>query len=185
MVEKLSGICDIVLHHHERYDGKGFPNGFKGESIPLGARILAAVSDYCRIVNCWPKDRQTIRKKLKDHHDIAFDPSGIKTTEKCLRLAAEKILMGGIHKKYDPAVVTAMISIFRQEEAGKFEKESGLMPLESLRPGMVIPQDLFMNNGRLLLAQSTVLDDASIRAIQKMAQIKMIPETITVASGEK
>jgi HD-GYP domain-containing protein (c-di-GMP phosphodiesterase class II) len=34
----------IILHHHERYDGNGYPDGLKGENIPLGARILA-VSD--------------------------------------------------------------------------------------------------------------------------------------------
>ena len=31
----------IVMHHHERYDGKGYPDGVKGDEIPLGARIVA------------------------------------------------------------------------------------------------------------------------------------------------
>jgi putative two-component system response regulator len=39
--EVLSDIADIVLHHHERWDGKGYPDGLKGEDIPLGARIIA------------------------------------------------------------------------------------------------------------------------------------------------
>lgn len=34
------GIVDMVLHHHERYDGGGYPTGLKGASIPLGARII-------------------------------------------------------------------------------------------------------------------------------------------------
>lgn len=38
-LQKL-GIVDMVLHHHERYDGKGYPHGLKGASIPLGARII-------------------------------------------------------------------------------------------------------------------------------------------------
>ncbi len=36
-----SGICEMVLYHHERYDGNGYPFGIKGEAIPLGARIIA------------------------------------------------------------------------------------------------------------------------------------------------
>ena len=35
------GLKEIVLHHHERYDGKGYPSGLKAEEIPVGARIIA------------------------------------------------------------------------------------------------------------------------------------------------
>jgi HD-GYP domain-containing protein (c-di-GMP phosphodiesterase class II) len=35
------GVCEIVLAHHERYDGTGYPNGLRGRDIPLGARIVA------------------------------------------------------------------------------------------------------------------------------------------------
>lgn len=36
-----AGICEMVLYHHERYDGQGYPLGLKGDDIPLGARIIA------------------------------------------------------------------------------------------------------------------------------------------------
>jgi len=39
-------ILMIVRHHHERFDGTGYPDGLKGESIPLGARILAVADTY-------------------------------------------------------------------------------------------------------------------------------------------
>ena len=39
--EHFSKIAAIILHHHERWDGKGSPFGAKGEEIPLGARIIA------------------------------------------------------------------------------------------------------------------------------------------------
>ena len=34
-------LVQIVLHHHERYDGRGYPEGLKGENIPIGARVIA------------------------------------------------------------------------------------------------------------------------------------------------
>ena len=34
-------VADVVRSHHERYDGKGYPDGLKGEDIPFGARIIA------------------------------------------------------------------------------------------------------------------------------------------------
>jgi HD-GYP domain-containing protein (c-di-GMP phosphodiesterase class II) len=36
----------LVLHHHERYDGKGYPAGLAGEDIPLGSRIVAVVDSF-------------------------------------------------------------------------------------------------------------------------------------------
>lgn len=39
--ESLKGVAEIVLFHHERWDGTGYPEGLSGESIPLGARIIA------------------------------------------------------------------------------------------------------------------------------------------------
>jgi len=45
-VPSLSNILPIVLHHHERMDGKGYPDGLKGEDIPLWARITAVGDTY-------------------------------------------------------------------------------------------------------------------------------------------
>lgn len=47
----FSKIKDIVLFHHERYDGKGYPNGLRGEEIPLGARIIAIADTYDAITS--------------------------------------------------------------------------------------------------------------------------------------
>lgn len=41
-----SGILDIVLYHHERYDGTGYPKGLKEEEIPLPARIIAVADAF-------------------------------------------------------------------------------------------------------------------------------------------
>ena len=45
-LEGLAGIVPLVLHHHERWDGGGYPAGLAGEEIPLGARILAAADSF-------------------------------------------------------------------------------------------------------------------------------------------
>lgn len=39
-------VADIVLHHHERWDGAGYPDGLRGEAIPLGARIIFVADAY-------------------------------------------------------------------------------------------------------------------------------------------
>lgn len=45
-VGALQGVVPIVRHHQERYDGTGYPDGIKGDEIPVGARIIAVVDAY-------------------------------------------------------------------------------------------------------------------------------------------
>jgi len=49
LVERIEGygpIAEIVLHHHERFSGGGYPTGIAGDAIPLGSRIIAAADTY-------------------------------------------------------------------------------------------------------------------------------------------
>lgn len=45
-VGALQGVVPIIRHHQERYDGSGYPDGLKGDGIPVGARIIAVVDAY-------------------------------------------------------------------------------------------------------------------------------------------
>lgn len=45
-IKQLQHILPLIRHHHERIDGKGYPDGLKGEEIPLGARILHVADSY-------------------------------------------------------------------------------------------------------------------------------------------
>ncbi len=54
IIKKIKFLFDIglvVRHHHERYDGKGYPDGIKGEEIPLEARIIAVADTYDAITS--------------------------------------------------------------------------------------------------------------------------------------
>jgi putative nucleotidyltransferase with HDIG domain len=55
---KKNGIKDIVLHHHERYDGGGYPHALKGESIPLGARIVTLADAFSAMLQKRPYKNQ-------------------------------------------------------------------------------------------------------------------------------
>ncbi len=49
LVERIEGygpVAEIILHHHERFTGAGYPTGIAGEAIPLGARIISAADTY-------------------------------------------------------------------------------------------------------------------------------------------
>jgi len=47
----LADLEDIVLHHHEYWDGTGYPDGLAGEAIPLASRILCVAADYDAMIS--------------------------------------------------------------------------------------------------------------------------------------
>ncbi len=77
-VEFLLGVVPIIKHHHERYDGKGYPDGMKGEDIPLLARIVSVVDTYDAMTTDRPyRKAMTVEEALKEIHHCSgtqFDP---------------------------------------------------------------------------------------------------------------
>ncbi|MCL1988806.1 MAG: response regulator [Firmicutes bacterium] len=75
--EYLRHCYDIARHHHERWDGKGYPDKLAGEKIPLSARIVAVVDVYDALVSkrCYKEEFSTevamdiIRKESGSHFD--------------------------------------------------------------------------------------------------------------------
>ena len=74
----LDGEKLIVRHHHERFDGQGYPSGLKGEEIPLGARIVCVADAFDamrsqRLYNN-PLSKEEIVQKLEEKSGTQFDP---------------------------------------------------------------------------------------------------------------
>lgn len=54
-IEELSGPLEMIKHHHENYDGSGYPSGLKGDTIPLGSRILLVADAWDAMVSDRPE----------------------------------------------------------------------------------------------------------------------------------
>ncbi len=87
-------VVEIVRHHHERWNGTGYPNGLAAEEIPMGARILAATDsldalssdrDYRR---AYPLDRAMAMVEAEAGR--SYDPEVVRTLKTCYIAAAEK-----------------------------------------------------------------------------------------------
>ena len=74
----LSGIAQLILKHHERWDGKGYPLGISGNEIPIECRILAIVDAYDAMTNDRPyskaKTEQEALSELLKCSGSQFDP---------------------------------------------------------------------------------------------------------------
>jgi len=76
---RLQPVLPGILHHHERYDGGGYPDGLAGEDIPLMARILAVADSYRSMLISRPhRDEMTIseaRDEISRGSGTQFDPA--------------------------------------------------------------------------------------------------------------
>ncbi len=74
----LKDAVPIILHHHERYAGHGYPYGLRGNEIPLGTRIVAIADAYDAMVNDRPYKQSVTHEgaivELRRHAGTQFDP---------------------------------------------------------------------------------------------------------------
>jgi putative two-component system response regulator len=72
------GFAPIIRHHHERFNGTGYPDGLKGEQIPLGARIVAIADAYEAMVHGRPyqpsQPHERVAAELRRLSGAQFDP---------------------------------------------------------------------------------------------------------------
>jgi len=80
----VAPVADWVLHHHERWDGAGYPHAVAGETIPLGARIIFVADAY----DAMTSDR-VYRERLSDE-------AALEELERCAG------------SQFDPEIVTAL-----------------------------------------------------------------------------
>lgn len=99
-IDAIKDCLVAVLHHHERYDGGGYPAGLKGENIPLDARILAVADAY---------DAMTSERPYR---------CGKMTCEQAL---AELTSCAG--KQFDPRVVEVFVSLFEEPKLAEMRSE--------------------------------------------------------------
>ncbi|MDO9534508.1 MAG: diguanylate cyclase [Bacillota bacterium] len=75
----LSGVAELILLHHEKWDGSGYPYGFKGEKIPIECRILALVDAFDAMTNDRPYRKaiswDEAREEIIKYSGTQFDPA--------------------------------------------------------------------------------------------------------------
>jgi response regulator RpfG family c-di-GMP phosphodiesterase len=134
-----------IRSHHERYDGKGYPDGLALDQIPLGARILTVANEYDNLL------------------------SGTLLGEQLGRDDAQAFMVENHGKRYDPSVIDAFVRVLEREQGqGHYVSELKLT-VADLRDGMVLTRDLFGRNDMLLLKRGQVL---SHKFIVKLRQLQ-------------
>jgi len=88
-IQFLHDIIPLIFYHHERWDGKGYPSGLKGEEIPVGARIIALADAYQALTSDRPYrkayNKVEVTKILKNESGVKYDPNVINAFLKILK----------------------------------------------------------------------------------------------------
>lgn len=89
--KEMEAVAELILGHHERWDGKGYPRGLKGEEIPLLTRIISIADSYDAMTNTRsyrkPLSKYKAIEELQKNAGTQFDPL-------LVHLFIEKVIMG-------------------------------------------------------------------------------------------
>ncbi|MCR2746218.1 HD-GYP domain-containing protein [Limnobacter parvus] len=125
---EMTNVSAIIRHHHERYDGQGFPDGLAGESIPLGARILAAAEDFDELQLGWLASKE-------------FDEQ-----------QAQAFLQGAAGKRYCPIVISVLPVALEKLKASEKSHEK-ILHGEDLCEGFMLSRDFVGPDGFMWLSK--------------------------------
>lgn len=140
---QLQRVAKFVRSHHERIDGKGFPDGLQGDELPFGAQILAVASDYFALQ----------AGRLAERRHAASE--------------AQALVLGGAGTRYEASVVQAFAAAVREEPAVK--PTDRVVHASEIEAGMVLARDLLSPQGTLLLAAGFVFDSRVVRQVREFA----------------
>ncbi len=105
-IEELAEVIQIVRHHHERFDGSGYPDSLAASDIPLGARILGVADAFDALTSRRPyRDALSTEEALTVLEDAAgtqFDAVIVRAFVSCLADDQIAALAGGSRRSLDP-----------------------------------------------------------------------------------
>ncbi len=133
-----------VRHHHERFDGNGYPDGLAGVDIPLGARIIAVANAYDKLLNSRFSFANTTPAQ------------------------AMHVARGRVNSEFDPAVLEALGEVIRDIDNQMKNGYEIEIDVADLRPGMVLSRDLVSTSGAVLAKKNHAVEPSQIVDLQRM-----------------
>ena len=158
--EGLSRVALFIRHHHEKYDGTGYPEELTGRDIPLGSRIIAVADRYDVLINTNRFGASILPEKAIDY------------------------LTRHANTEFDPEVVQSFIIAREKGEAEVKEEIEIELTIKDLRPGMVISHDMRTVSRRLLLPGNSKITEENLRRIRKYQQYDPVIDGIFIYNPE-
>lgn len=158
LINDFEEIATIIRHHHENFDGTGYPDRIRQKRIPLGSRIIRIVDSFDRhaFVRGYPTNE---RLKIAAAHLVQFTES-----------------------KFDPDLVKKFIDLDLSKHLqlrGSLTDITVIQP-SALDAGMIIAEDVYTNTGMFLVPKGAKLSAGMIRRITKIDSLDHIKTGIKI-----
>lgn len=155
-IRKLYPVSLLIRHHHERYDGLGYPDNLSGEKIPRGSKIISIVDYFDSLINPWDSsERYSVERAIYE-------------------LEKEK------GRRFDPELINQFIGLLRDVKYEQFESNVIEIDIDELKEGMVLASDIRTRRGLLLMAKGEVINSLHIEKIRKFHRIDPVVTKISV-----
>lgn len=153
-IDKFKDAALLVRHHHEHFDGSGYPDRLAGLAIPMGSRILAVANEYDALQIGTLFQRPL---KAKEAQDYLIENRG---------------------KRYDPNVVDAF-SLVIASTLQTIVSEVQLRTMH-LKKGMQLAHDLIHRDGYMLLTAGCILTAEIIEQLTRMERSDKLTLTLSI-----
>lgn len=154
-VEPLQQAALWIRHHHEYFDGRGYPDHLVGRDIPFGARLLTVANEVDNF-----RSGYLLGNGLGDDEVIT-------------------LLKRSRNRRYDPEIADLAMELLARGELGSRGADTRLTARE-IRPGMVLSDDVLADGGILLLAAGTTLNERLIDRLQRVEEDEGRPLSVRV-----
>ncbi|MDP1708888.1 MAG: response regulator [Gammaproteobacteria bacterium] len=138
-LDTLHKASEYIRSHHERFDGKGYPDKLSGERIPLGARILAVASDYDAL-----QAGKLLHGKMSAQEACSF-------------------LIANRNQRYDAKIVDTFLHVIDTTDNADISELR--LSSDDLHEGMVLSRDLVSKGGLMLLSKGRTLNAVVIHKV--------------------
>ena len=177
-INRLDDVGLLIRHHHERYDGKGYPDQLFEQDIPLGARIIAVANAYDRVTvvdRTGKKDSQLER--------ILSDMAVAKecyTGDELVQQAGMLYIKKQVFTEFDPDIVKVFLEVLSDQGISIARERQ--MVFSELAPGMVLSRPVYSTRGRFILPHKTELTDNMIAKLKVIFENHEIPDVFFISS---
>lgn len=142
-LENMRNSARIIQHHHEHFNGRGYPDNLAGLDIPIGARILAVADDYDEL------QLGSITQKRRSPEQAAA------------------MIRDGAQARYDPSVVAIFLKIMGMTVAAVAAGPERRVTSAMLKAKTQLARDVVGEDGAMLLSKGYVLDEKLIQQLQR------------------
>ena len=146
-LENLQVAAKLIRSQHEQFNGCGYPDKLSGETIPLGARIIALANDYDELLQGMLSHKTYSQSEARDY------------------------LLKNKGRRYDPELVDSFLEMVGIAKPQPSKDAVLLIKSNGLAVGMVLARDLLVQDRALLLSKGHVMDESLIRRIHDLERV--------------